>query len=74
MKLAEFQFDLPPELIAQHPAAKRDESRLFTLGATSSHRLFRNLPEFFGPGDLLVLNDTRVRPARLTGRRKSGAA
>ncbi len=75
MRLADFQFDLPPALIAQHPASRRDESRLFALlGDRTEHRSFRDLPRFFGPGDLLVLNDTRVRPARLTGRRKSGAA
>lgn len=75
MKLADFQFDLPPGLVAQRPAPRRDESRLFALlRDRADHLLFRDLPRFFGPGDLLVLNDTRVRPARLTGRRKTGAA
>jgi S-adenosylmethionine:tRNA ribosyltransferase-isomerase len=74
-RLAEFQFELPPGLIAQHPSAKRDESRLFALLEDRiEHLRFRELPRFFGPGDLLVLNDTRVRPARLTAKRKTGAA
>ncbi|MCE9582307.1 MAG: tRNA preQ1(34) S-adenosylmethionine ribosyltransferase-isomerase QueA [Planctomycetes bacterium] len=75
MHLSEFQFDLPPGLIAQRPAAERDASRLMVLADSAiAHRSFREIPEFFGPGDLLVLNDTRVRPARLTGRRTTGAA
>ncbi len=74
-RLADFQFDLPEALIAQRPAARRDESRLLALlRDRHEHLRFRDLPRFFGPGDLLVLNDTRVRPARLTGRRKTGAA
>lgn len=74
MKLSDFRFDLPVERIAQRPAERRDASRLLVLGCGGTeHRLFSDLPEFFGPGDLLVLNDTRVRPARLTGSRKTGA-
>jgi S-adenosylmethionine:tRNA ribosyltransferase-isomerase len=69
-------YDLPPNLIAQQPAAQRDESRLLALERESGrmeHRQFRDLPELLRPGDLLVLNDTRVLPARLLGRReKSG--
>ncbi|MEK7465874.1 MAG: tRNA preQ1(34) S-adenosylmethionine ribosyltransferase-isomerase QueA [Planctomycetota bacterium] len=75
MKLSEFQFDLSEELVAQHPAARRDASRLFALlRDRDEHLLFHDLPRFFGPGDLLVLNDTRVRPARLSGKRKTGGA
>ena len=65
-------FDLPPELIAQDPAAERDRARLLVLrraSGTLTHQVFRDLPELLAPGDLLVLNDTRVVPARLLGRR-----
>ncbi len=68
-----FDYELPDRLIAQHPAAKRDESRLMVLdraaGSISHHR-FRDLPAFLRGGDLLVLNDTKVLPARLVGRRE----
>jgi S-adenosylmethionine:tRNA ribosyltransferase-isomerase len=73
MRKDEFRFDLPDELIAQTPCAERDASRLYVLGDPPAHRLFREIPEYFGPGDVLVLNDTRVRPARLTGARPTGA-
>src|SRR5439155_23976377 len=68
-----FDYELPAHLIAQHPAAQRDESRLLVLSRDSgeiAHRQFRDLPELLQPGDLLVLNDTRVLPARLVGRRE----
>lgn len=71
----DFRFDLPPELIAQHPPAQRGDSRLLALdGATGElgDRLFRDLPELLRPGDVLVFNDTRVIPARLYGRKASG--
>ena len=71
----DFRFDLPPELIAQHPPARRGDSRLLTLdGATGAlgDRRFDDLPELLRPGDLLVFNDTRVIPARLHGRKASG--
>jgi S-adenosylmethionine:tRNA ribosyltransferase-isomerase len=69
-----FDYHLPEHLIAQHPAARRDSSRLLVVRRSSGeleHRVFRDLPELFAPGDLLVLNDTRVLPARLLGRRDS---
>jgi S-adenosylmethionine:tRNA ribosyltransferase-isomerase len=72
MHLSEFDYDLPPHLIAQEPRAERDQSRLLVVcrtEATLSHHVFRELPELLSPGDLLVLNDTRVLPARLLGRR-----
>jgi S-adenosylmethionine:tRNA ribosyltransferase-isomerase len=72
MRLDEFDYDLPAHLIAQEPAAHRDESRLLVLRrgvAELGHHVFADLPELLAPGDLLVLNDTRVVPARLVGRR-----
>jgi len=70
MRTADFHFDLPPELIAQQPAARRDGSRLLMLQRKSGkveHRQFAELPDFFQPGDVLVLNNSRVIPARLHG-------
>src|SRR6516164_5928666 len=66
-------YELPPHLIAQHPAGRRDASRLMVLNrdrGTIDHCQFRELPDLLRPGDLLVLNDTRVLPARLFGRRE----
>jgi S-adenosylmethionine:tRNA ribosyltransferase-isomerase len=73
MDLHLFDYDLPPELIAQEPAFPRDASRLLVLargGACRGHRHFADLPDLLAPGDLLILNDTRVLPARLLGRRE----
>jgi S-adenosylmethionine:tRNA ribosyltransferase-isomerase len=70
VRTAEFHFDLPPELIAQFPAAQRDESRLLVLNRGSGqleHRKFRDILEYLRPGDVLVLNNSRVIPARLHG-------
>ncbi len=70
MRTADFDFDLPPELIAQQPAPKRDESRLLVLHRADGrieHRQFRDLLEFLRAGDVLVLNNSRVIPARLRG-------
>lgn len=75
-KLASYMFDLPPELVAQHPAAQRDASRLMRLngdGGTETG-LFSELPDLLEPGDLLVRNNVRVLPARLLGRRTGGGA
>jgi S-adenosylmethionine:tRNA ribosyltransferase-isomerase len=74
MKRVELEYSLPPELIAQHPAARRDESRLLVLGRTSGevrHRRFRDLPAELG-NELVVVNDTRVLPARLRLERPGG--
>lgn len=71
----DFAYDLPPELIAQQPPARRGDSRLLTLDGASGalhDRWFCELPELLQPGDLLVFNDTRVIPARLFGRKASG--
>lgn len=68
-----FDYHLPDALIAQQPAVRRDESRLLVVRRASSsieHRTFRDLPEVLAPGDLLLLNDTKVMPARLVGRRE----
>ncbi len=70
MKTSDFDFHLPDELIAQSPLPERDASRLLVLprgGGAPSHRSFRDLPELLAPGDLLVLNDAKVIPARLRG-------
>lgn len=68
-----FDYDLPSELIAQYPAQKRDKSRLMLVDRRRDqieHYVFRDLPQLLRPGDLLVLNDTRVLAARLYGRRR----
>jgi S-adenosylmethionine:tRNA ribosyltransferase-isomerase len=69
MRVDEFDFDLPPELIAARPASPRDASRLLEVGETLADRAMLDLPRLLRPGDLLVVNDTRVIPARLVGRR-----
>ncbi|HBN09707.1 MAG TPA: tRNA preQ1(34) S-adenosylmethionine ribosyltransferase-isomerase QueA [Cyanobacteria bacterium UBA8530] len=73
--VSDFDFELPPERIAQTPAARRDESRLLVLdrlGGSLEHAFFRNLLARLNQGDLLVLNDTKVLPARLYGKREGG--
>src|SRR5476651_685576 len=74
MRLADFDFDLPRELIADRPAEPRDAARLLLLPAAGgfADRRIADLPGLLRPGDLLVCNDTKVIPARLVGRR--GAA
>ncbi|HXE31223.1 MAG TPA: tRNA preQ1(34) S-adenosylmethionine ribosyltransferase-isomerase QueA, partial [Terriglobales bacterium] len=75
MKLTEFDYELPPERIAQRPPEERDASRLLWLHRQSGEvedRQFRELPELLVPGDLLVANDSRVFPARLLGQRVGG--
>ncbi len=72
MKTADFDYDLPPELIAQHPAGKREDARLLVLDKKTgdiAHRAFPDILTHFQKGDLLVLNNARVIPARLYGRR-----
>jgi len=75
VKLAEFDYELPEGRIAQHPAECRDASKLLVLERRSgavNHGVFRDLPSRLRQGDLLVFNDTRVLPCRLTGRKESG--
>lgn len=77
MKTSDFNYDLPQELIAQTPLQQRDGSRLMTLDRSSGavkHHHFYELPEFLREGDCLVLNNSRVLPARLIGHRKTGGA
>lgn len=77
MKKSDFDFELPPELIAQSPLPERSASRLLWLdpkAGSRQDRMFRQLPQFVRPGDLLVFNDTRVLPARLYGRKDTGGA
>ena len=73
MKVSLFDYHLPEELIAQYPLSKRDESRLMVLNRSTKdiqHATFAQLPEFLSPGDLMVLNNTKVIPARLIGRKE----
>ena len=75
MRKSDFFYDLPPELIAQHPLPERSASRLLCLDGASGavvHRQFTDLPELLRPEDLLVFNNTRVIPARLWGQKASG--
>ena len=76
MDLNEFQYELPSRLIAQHPCRERDQSRLMVVERSSGrigHRTFRDLPDILDAEDLVVLNDTRVFPARLIGHKTTGA-
>ena len=74
MRLADFDFDLPPDRIAQHPARPRDAARLLHVSRDGvADRMVRDLPALLRPGDVLVVNDTRVIPAQLTARRGDGA-
>ena len=77
MKKSDFAYDLPQELIAQTPLEQRDASRLMCLDKTTGeirHRIFRELPELLREGDCLVMNDSRVIPARLFGARPTGGS
>lgn len=76
MKVSEFNYNLPKELIAQHPYDKRDEARLMVLDKTNKtieHRIFKDIIEYLNPGDCLVINNTKVIPARLYGKKDTGA-
>ena len=75
MNKQDFYFDLPPELIAQYPLAQRSDSRLLTYNRQlkeHGHHQFKNIGEFLNPGDLLVMNDSKVIPARLYGQKSTG--
>ncbi len=77
MKLSQYKFNLPPELIAKYPAANRDESRLMVLHRDTGeieHRIFKDIIEYFNENDVMVFNNTKVFPARLYGNKeKTGA-
>jgi S-adenosylmethionine:tRNA ribosyltransferase-isomerase len=77
MKLSEFSFDLPEELIAEYPSENRDEARLMVVHRDSGkieHRLFKDVIEYFNEGDVMIMNNTRVFPARMYGNKeKTGA-
>lgn len=76
MKVSDFNYDLPEELIAQTPIAKRDESRLMVLNRknqTIEHKIFRDIINYLNPGDVLVRNNTKVIPARIYGKKETGA-
>ena len=77
MKLSNFQFELPDELLAEYPAENRDESRLMVLNRkeqTIEHKTFKDIIDYFEEDDVLVLNNTKVFPARLFGNKeKTGA-
>jgi S-adenosylmethionine:tRNA ribosyltransferase-isomerase len=73
MKVSDFDFDLPPQLIADRPAVPRDAARLLEVAETLRDHVVRDLPALLAPGDLLVFNDTRVIPARLFGHRGTAA-
>ena len=77
MRLSELDYELPEELIAQHPLEQRDQARLMVVErhrGTITHSRFYKLPRELREGDLMVLNDTRVIPARLTAHKESGGA
>ena len=76
MKVSDFNYNLPEELIAQIPLEKRDESRLMVLNRkkqTIEHRTFKDIVDFLEPGDCLVRNNTKVIPARIYGKKETGA-
>jgi len=75
MKLSDFDYNLPKELIAQYPAKKRDESRLLVLYKDTGeieHMVFKEIIKYLNPGDLVILNNTKVLPAQIIGRKETG--
>jgi S-adenosylmethionine:tRNA ribosyltransferase-isomerase len=76
MKVSDFNYELPEELIAQHPYDKRDEARLMVLDREKQsikHKVFKDIIDYLEPGDCLVINNTKVLPARLYGTKDTGA-
>ena len=76
MQVSDFNYDLPQELIAQVPISKRDESRLMVLDRqkqTIEHKVFKDIIDYLEPGDCLVRNNTKVIPARIYGKKETGA-
>ena len=73
MKLSQFKFKLPEELIAQTPSEERDEARMMVLHKKTGeieHKVFKDIIDYFDDGDLMLLNDTKVFPARLYGNKE----
>lgn len=76
MKVSDFNYELPEELISQHPYDKRDEARLMVLNRkdeTIENKVFKDVIDYLNPGDCLVINNTKVIPARLYGKKDTGA-
>ena len=76
MQVSDFNYELPEELIAQTPIKKRDESRLMVLDRskrTIEHKIFKDIIDYLKPGDVLVRNNTKVIPARIYGKKETGA-
>ncbi|WP_456383571.1 S-adenosylmethionine:tRNA ribosyltransferase-isomerase, partial [Persephonella sp.] len=76
-RLSDFDYHLPKELIAKYPVEPRDSCRLMVLDrkdGSIQHRIFRDIVDYLEEGDTLVLNDTKVIPARLKGKKKTGAS
>ncbi|MDX1350928.1 MAG: S-adenosylmethionine:tRNA ribosyltransferase-isomerase, partial [Putridiphycobacter sp.] len=77
MKLSAFDFELPDDLIAEHPVENRDESRLMVLDRekqTIEHKVFKDVLDYFDDGDVMIMNNTKVFPARMYGNKeKTGA-
>jgi S-adenosylmethionine:tRNA ribosyltransferase-isomerase len=77
MKLSKFKFDLPEELLAERPAENRDESRMMVVNrkeGTIEHKMFKDIVDYLDEGDVMLMNDTKVFPARLYGNKeKTGA-
>ena len=76
MKVSDFNYELPEELIAQHPYDKRDEARLMVLDRKNNkieNKIFKDVIDYLNPGDCLVINNTKVLPARLYGKKDTGA-
>ena len=75
LKLSDFDYDLPKEFIAKFPSVKRDESKLLVLHRDTGkieHKIFRDVVDYFSAGDVLVVNKTKVIPARLFGKKETG--
>jgi S-adenosylmethionine:tRNA ribosyltransferase-isomerase len=74
MKLSDFDYNLPKEFIAQKPVSPRDNSKLMVIGSEIEHKRFYDIIDYLEKGDILVLNETKVIPAKLTGRKETGSS
>ena len=76
MKVEDFNYHLPPEHIAQHPSEKRDHSKMMVINKANksiTHRQFKDITDYIKPDDLIVINNTKVIPARVFGTKETGA-